>query len=317
MSLTMCTVTPGITGYTNGDGSPGTGRVRFQPSYPATGGGAIIVAAPVFGEVVGGFFSPPVEIVSAASVPALQYIVTEMITGCVYETYTIMPMGTTFDLTTGPRGGTPPPLYVLSSTVGLANGIASLDSGGDVPLSQLGNVLNVTAARAAAKGLLAMTEDLGMVPSQSGVTAGRLFVYPFVAGQSGTVNGIVAAYQTATAGNVNTNTFIGVYNAAGTTLIGQTADLASQLTTTTGGKVTAALGAGAFPLTVGVQYNAALLNNYTTTGPQWMGLRLFGTNSGPTARCLVSAGTMLTLPATLPALTPSGTNSMEAIEFSP
>lgn len=169
------------------------------------------------------------------------------------------------------------------------------------------------------QGLIAATLDLGTVPSQSGVTTGRIFYVPVRVDQALAVGGVVAAYQTATAGNTNTGTFIGVYDAATGTLLGETADLASGLTTTTGAIVVAALVAPITGLKIGQKLFIALLNNYTTTGPQWMGSRLFGTNfstappTGTLPRLFVSPSTALTLPGTITTMAASGTNSVPAI----
>lgn len=188
------------------------------------------------------------------------------------------------------------------------------------PGSWAGSAGDVNALKAASMGLVGMTEDLGMVPSQSAVTTGRLFVYPFVAGLSATVESVILAYQSATSGNTNTNTFVGIYNSAGTTLLGQTADLNSQLSVTGGFRVIGDM-ATPFALTAGVSYNAVLLNNYSSTGPQWMCTRLYGTNwgsgTGIINRVLVSSGTMTSLPSTLTSLSlaASGTNSRVAMGF--
>jgi hypothetical protein len=313
MALTQITVSYGSAVYAPSN-EPAEGTVQLALAGEAVSSGVTLAAVPVtcrFGNGVlfGSFWTNGES--------GLQATVTENVVGAANPLpYVVnIPTSGTLDLSTASRSTTPASpvdTFVLASSVGQVGGVAG-------PLNASGqlnpNSLAVVAARAVTKGLIAMTEDLGMVPSQSGVTAGRLFVYPFVAGQSGVVNSVIAAYQTATAGNVNTNTFIGIYNAAGTVLLGQTADLAGFLTTTTGARVQQPIGSPS--LVAGTQYYAALLNNYTTTGPQWMGLRLFGTNSGPTTRCLVSAGTMPSLPASLPALSASATNSMQAIEFSP
>jgi major tropism determinant Mtd-like protein len=169
------------------------------------------------------------------------------------------------------------------------------------------------------QGLIAATLDLATVPSQSAVTAGRIFYVPVRVDQSLSVGGVVAAYQTATAGNVNTNTFIGVYDAATGTLLGETADLASFLTTTTGAIVVQPLVTPITGLKTGQKLFIALLNNYSTTGPQWMGSRLYGTNfstsppTGTLPRLFVSPSTATSLPGTITSMAASGTNSIPAI----
>ena len=174
------------------------------------------------------------------------------------------------------------------------------------------------------QGLVAATLDLGTVPSQSGVTTGRIFYVPVRVDIAATAAGVTAAYQTATAGNVNTNTFIGVYDAATGALLAETADLASILTTTTGGIVVQPFAANATitGLKIGQKLFIALLNNYTTTGPQWMGSRLFGTNfstappNGAVSRLFVSPGTATSLPSQITSMASSGTNSIPAIGIS-
>lgn len=135
--MALPTVT--VTGtYDNPDGTAATGYVKFQPVVPgATGGGAIVVSAPVIAQLVNGALSA--VLVNNSSVPALQYVVTEQITNCAPNTYTITPAGSTLDLSTAPRGGAPTALYVLASEVGAANGVASLDGTGNVPANQLGH----------------------------------------------------------------------------------------------------------------------------------------------------------------------------------
>jgi hypothetical protein len=136
MSLPTVTVTGT---YDNPDGTMATGYVKFQPVVPgATGGGAIVVAAPVIAQLVGGVVN--IVLINTTDVPALQYVVSEQITNCAPNSYTITPTGSTLDLSTAPRGGAPSSLYVLSSQVGAHNGVASLDNTGNVPLGQLGNV---------------------------------------------------------------------------------------------------------------------------------------------------------------------------------
>lgn len=346
MALSMVTVTPGVTGYTNGDGSPGAGIVKFQPSYPATGGGAIIVAAPFFAQVVGGFFANPVEVVSTGSVPGLQYIVTEMITNCAPNTYTIAPTGGTFDLSTDARGGTPSPLYVLSSTVGQVGGPAGpLNSSGQIPSGQtvakvasvaapLGSITiggtatvpTVAPSRTlwtpAAAGLIAATGDIATMPSQAAVTTGRLFVSPVVVDQALTANSMCVAYVSLPAATV-TSAFLMVYSSTGT-LLGQTADFSASFTTTASGVfLVPPLQLPITGLVAGQQIYIGMINNYTGTGPSFITTRLFGTNlsggsSGPNVtnaipRLLVSSGTFTSVPATMPAVNPSNTNSLVGI----
>jgi hypothetical protein len=210
--------------------------------------------------------------------------------------------------------------YAVHDVVMDSIGIWYICTGAGTPGTWARSAGDPNATKAASMGLVGMTEDLALVPSQSPVTAGRLFVYPFVAGLSATVYYAIAAYASATSGNVNTGSFIGIYNAAGTTLLGATADLASQLTTVGGARVIGTMGTP-FALTAGVAYQAALLNNYTTTGPQWMCTRNFGTNwgsgTGIIPRVQVSSGTMTTMPASLASLglAASGTNQLVAIGF--
>jgi hypothetical protein len=133
--------------------------------------------------------------------------------------------------------------------------------------------------------------------------------------QAKTVNSVVSAYISAAATTTDTNTFIGVYDVATGTLLGQTADLASLLTTVAGAEFVAPLTAPITGLAAGQQIYIALLNNYSvSTGPQWISTRLFGTAmagvSGAVTRLFTTTGTITTLPSTLPTLSPSGTNSI-------
>lgn len=75
-------------------------------------------------------------------------------------------------------------------------------------------------------------------------------------------------------------------------------------------------------LKIGQKLFIALLNNYTTTGPQWMGSRLFGTNfstappNGAVSRLFVSPSTATSLPSQITTMASSGTNSVPAIGIS-
>src|SRR5215217_207196 len=167
----------------------------------------------------------------------------------------------------------------------------------------------------ASVGLIAATGDGATMPSQAAVTAGRLLLVPVRVDQSGTVNGIITAYISATATTTDTNTFIGVYDVASGSLLGQTADLASFLTTVGGALVVKPLVSPITGLKPGQQIYLALLNNYLiSTGPQWVATRLFGTAmtgvTGLITRLYVSSGTFSALPASVPTIAASGTNSI-------
>lgn len=184
----------------------------------------------------------------------------------------------------------------------------------------------------AVSGLIAATGDMATMPSQSGITPGRAFFVAVQVEQALTASGIAAAYVAATSGNVNTNSFISVYastgpGSTGGALLAQTADLSTTagLTTTTGAFVVEPFASAATitGLKIGQWIYLSIINNYTTTGPQWISTRLFGTNlsggsSGPNVtnsipRLYVSSGTYTTPPSTVPALSASNTNSVIGI----
>lgn len=149
MPLTQLTVTGGAHGWVGPDGTAAKGAVILQPVQEVSGGGYIIVAAPVTFPLVAGNIAG--SIASNAEVTTLQYLVTEQIQGVQNPVpYVVVPTGPTLDLSIAARGSGPAfPLYVLLAAVGAANGVAPLDSGAKIPLSFLpsgSGVLSVTAA---------------------------------------------------------------------------------------------------------------------------------------------------------------------------
>lgn len=155
------------------------------------------------------------------------------------------------------------------------------------------------------QGLIAATGDLATLPSQAAANAGRIMLMPVTVMQALTVNGLVTAYASATSGTTNTNTFIGVYDVATGSLLGQTADLASYLTTVAGAIVIQPFASAITGLKVGQRLYVCLLNNYSGgAGPVWLGTRMYGTNftgavTGGIPRVLTNASnsTYTSLPA--------------------
>lgn len=140
MALTLLTVTGGAHGWVRPDGSPASGKVTLQPVAESPGGGYIVVAAPETFSLVSGNISG--QIAGNTEATSLQYVVYEDIHGVSNPLpYVVTPTGSTLDLSTAARGNSnsPIPLYVLQSTVGQPNGVATLDSTGKVPLSELTN----------------------------------------------------------------------------------------------------------------------------------------------------------------------------------
>lgn len=137
MSLTLLTVTGGAHGWTNPDGSPANGKVTLQPVNEAPGGGYIIVSTPETFSLASGNISG--VIASNAEATTLQYIVHEAIVGADNpRAYVVSPAGSVLDLSAAPRGtrNMITPLYVLASTVGAPGGVAALDQGTKLALSQ-------------------------------------------------------------------------------------------------------------------------------------------------------------------------------------
>jgi hypothetical protein len=147
MPLTMTTVTGHWVGP---DDQPSTGQVIIQPVASVTGGGTIIAGAQVVARLVNGTISK--QVVSNTEATALQYRITEQITGGQPVSYVVTPTGPTLDLSTAPRSSASTvATFVLASQVGQPNGVPSLDSTGKVPTAQLpassgGGVATVTAA---------------------------------------------------------------------------------------------------------------------------------------------------------------------------
>lgn len=153
MPLSTVTVTGGANGWITPDNLVPAGQVVFQPVQPLTGGGYILASSSITAPLVLGNISK--VIANNAQLAALQYIVTEQITGVSNPPpYVITPSGATLDLSTAPRGtlGAATPLYVQTSALGVAGGVPTLDGTGKVPLAQLPTtatgVLDVAAADA-------------------------------------------------------------------------------------------------------------------------------------------------------------------------
>lgn len=145
------TVTPIVVSgaFLTSDGGPASGSVSFTPSVPAATATAILPMTPLYVALdTAGYFT----VVLAATddpqwlAPGWTYQVTERITGARVRTYAIeVPAaspGGVLDLATvapvvSPDLVTP---YLLGSRLGAPDGVASLDSAGQVPLDQLGNV---------------------------------------------------------------------------------------------------------------------------------------------------------------------------------
>jgi hypothetical protein len=153
MPLSTVTVTGGTFGWITPDNLVPVGQVVFQPVQPLTGGGYILAASSVTAPLVAGNISK--VIANNTQLAALQYIVTEQVTGVSNPPpYVITPTGAALDLSTAPRGalGVLTPLYVQTSALGVAGGVPTLDGTGKVPLAQLPTtatgVLDVAAADA-------------------------------------------------------------------------------------------------------------------------------------------------------------------------
>lgn len=147
MPLSMLTVTGGTNGWVKSDGTIPAGDIVLQPVQSVTGGGYIVVAAPVTFQLVNGNISG--QIANTGLVPGLQYMVWEQITGAENPNpYVVTPTGSTLDLSTAPRSTSGAVLtFLLASTVGQPNGIASLDGTGNVPSTELANALPYVVKR--------------------------------------------------------------------------------------------------------------------------------------------------------------------------
>jgi hypothetical protein len=149
--MPLSTIT--ITGsWVNPDNTPASGIVSIQPIQEVTAAGTIVAGSPVHVPLVAGSIST--VLVNNMQATALQYQVTERITNTALVTYTITPSGSALDLSTAPRGsGSTTPLYLLSSELGVANGVCPLDGGSPphIPTQYLptgSGVLSVTAGDA-------------------------------------------------------------------------------------------------------------------------------------------------------------------------
>ena len=132
MPLTTLTVTA-TNGYVLPSGTPGSGQVVLRPVAEATGGGYVVVAADTSFVVADGVIAGPSQIASNAQATTLQYLVYEQIIGADNPLpYVVTPTGSVLDLSTASRGtlGQATPIYVLASTVGQPNGVATLGQDG-------------------------------------------------------------------------------------------------------------------------------------------------------------------------------------------
>lgn len=128
-----CTVTGA---WLNPDETAATGQVVITPVASATGSTYIVVARPVTVELVAGAIS--VIVANNSGFPSLQYRISEQIDGTSTVDYIVTPTGSSVDLQTAPRSTTATAAtFVLASTVGQPNGVASLDGTGKVPVAQI------------------------------------------------------------------------------------------------------------------------------------------------------------------------------------
>ncbi|HEX3781689.1 MAG TPA: glycosyl hydrolase family 28-related protein [Pseudonocardiaceae bacterium] len=186
MSLAEITVTYGSSVYAPNN-EPAEGSVQLALAGEAVSSGVTVAAVPVtcrFGNGVlfGSFWTNGES--------GLQATVTENVVGAVNPLpYVVdIPTSGTLDLSTASRStppATPVDTYVLASTVGQPDGVATLDGTGNVPAGQLGNgVVSFDGRRgavapasgdytAAQVGALAIDENLADVASAS-VALGNL-----------------------------------------------------------------------------------------------------------------------------------------------
>jgi len=153
--------------------------VTFTPVTPAAGGGYIVAGDTVTAVLVAGSIS--VVLVSTGTAPSLQYQVTEYIGDGRSTTYVINPTGPSLDLSSVSRGSLAPVgMFVLTSSVGAAGGVAPLDGSSKVPQSFLPSTATGVTSVTAADGTItvggtsaAPTVAVGSVPQGqvTGLTA--------------------------------------------------------------------------------------------------------------------------------------------------
>src|SRR6185369_15475302 len=148
-SLAAITVTGS---YVNSDGTPATGVIIFRNKYTLTSlsSGVFVQLDDIEVELDGtGSFSVAVPASNDPDwfpSPAVWNVVERTTSRSYSRTYNVLipynaPGGTVALASLSPVVNPPSPtLYVLQSSVGAANGVASLDGTGNVPLSQLNNV---------------------------------------------------------------------------------------------------------------------------------------------------------------------------------
>ncbi len=140
--MTLPSVSPlqtvAVTGrYTLASNVPAEGYVLMTPVQQVVGSGWVVVGCSVTATVVDGLLSATV-VTNPGVIPDLYLRVEEHIEGCPSTPYTIRPTGPLVDLATAPRVVAPPPgvAYVLASSLGQPNGVATLGPDSKLTLSQ-------------------------------------------------------------------------------------------------------------------------------------------------------------------------------------
>lgn len=152
-----------VTGHwVDADGGAAQGMISFTPIASTSGGGVIVVAAPVYVMLDNGSISA--SLLNDTGVPDLQYQVVERIIGQPLDSYVITPTGSAIDLNTIPRGA---PIFALASTIGQPNGLATLDAQGQLSIGQRvngGGGASYVYQQASAAPLWTIVHNLGYPP---------------------------------------------------------------------------------------------------------------------------------------------------------
>jgi hypothetical protein len=266
------------------------GHVTFQPLGEVAANGQIGAQLPITVPVFNGVLAA----CSLLYLPGIQYVVTSQVLGSPPARYVITPTGAAIDLSTVPRAP------VQAGVVGLTGPQGPAGATGAVgPTGPAGPAL-LSIPNALQLGWSAWTGDPALMNSNFTPVVQTLYVARAYVDQAVTCT---HAYTSCVVAGVTVSgAYIGVYNAAGT-LLQQTADISSSLTTVQGVPVALPILSG---LTVNQLIYLVLLINSAGTMPQFAGTRANGGNlgiTGVTPRIQVNnTGVYSTLPSTLPAL---------------
>lgn len=206
---------------------------------------------------------------------------------------------------------------ILNSSPGNINMDGTVNPGATASAADAGHIHPAPVWVPADNGLLAASSTLDAVSTGALSTAGTLYLNKIPVRYGFTTGTIWVALSAAgNAAPTSTGTFLGLYSLVGSTytLVAQTSDVASGLTTT-GAKSFPFTVTGAASLTAGQAIFGAILTNFNTTQPtfrQYSGASapVVNLNLATTAARTFVNGTAFTSVAALPATLNTSTNAV-------